>query len=148
MSYIREQCSSNKHYFESAAAHFCMYKELAELYGNDADTIITTILGSNMKKICIQPRNEKDAVMVPYINGTKAALTSLQTAMDYYSSSTELYLLDNKLSLAQSMVTKAEVVALQICLINQGHSKYGSICILKPEKDPKLVTYLVHHVLR
>lgn len=144
MSYLRDHYPSNKHYFETAAAYFSLYSDLGDLYTKDADTIVAAILNSNLKNIAYQSNSDRDPYYVTYIKSSKDILISLQSAMDLYASAAELYLLDNKLSSAQIVTGKAELIALQMCLINQGHGKYGSFCILTLENEPKLVNFFVN----
>lgn len=147
MLYLREYCPNEKRYYQLAAIHFSRYKELADLFYKEAESMIMTVNQTCVKFVACHPKSEREPNQLPYIKGTKETNTTLQSAMESYASAAEFYILDQKLTLAQAATGCAELVALQICLINQGYSRYGSICVLRANDDEKLANYLVNNYL-
>lgn len=71
----------------------------------------------------------QDEGCITFLRCSQSASTSLTIAMEEYSHAAENYLLDNKLNLAQRAAYNAELVALQIDLINRQIEKSNDRCI-------------------
>ncbi|XP_063702684.1 spatacsin [Culicoides brevitarsis] len=147
MLYLREYCPNEKRFYELAAIHFGMNKELGDLMFKDAENMVNAINQTCVKCVACHPKSDREPNQLPYIKGTKETNTTLNSAMENYASAAEFYIAAQKLSLAQAATGCAELVALQICLINQGYSRYGSICVLRANGDEKLASYLVNNYL-
>ncbi|XP_055638313.1 uncharacterized protein LOC129776604 [Toxorhynchites rutilus septentrionalis] len=160
ISYLHEHCPEQKEYFRLAALHFLMYKEIAELWETEAKSTIAKVISMH-EKSCPTTLSQSSTislkVVVSKLECTEYALSDLNSAMEAYMHAAENYLLDNKLNLAQKAACSAELVALQICLINQvlnektGPSEDVSLCtsvlnIKKDEKGSNLAFYVNHEL--
>jgi len=110
LAYLKEYNPKNgKELLRLAAHHFLMYKELAEMWTQEAQDVLDSI-GSTS----VEPGKLKCSQVLQ---------TSLQQAMENYTHATENYLLDNKLILAQQSVSRAELMAMQLDLCNKALEK-------------------------
>ncbi|XP_001360514.2 spatacsin [Drosophila pseudoobscura] len=106
LSYLREyQPKNGKELLRLAALHFLMYKELAEMWTEEAQGVVIRI-----QALAEQFNKLKCSTEVQNL---------LQQAMENYTHATENYLLDNKLLLAQQSVSRAELIAVQLDLCNK-----------------------------
>ncbi|KAI8037536.1 hypothetical protein M5D96_009689 [Drosophila gunungcola] len=115
LSYLREyQPKNGKELLRLAALHFLMYKELAEMWTEEAQEIVVKIqnIAEQSNKLKCSPEVQ----------------TLLQHALENYTHATENYLLDNKLLLAQQSVSRAELMAMQLDLFNKALEK-RQICV-------------------
>ncbi|KAH8402411.1 hypothetical protein KR009_011843 [Drosophila setifemur] len=113
LSYLREyQPKNGKELLRLAALHFLMYKELAEMWTEEAQELVNQI-----QALAAQSNNLKCS---PIVQGL------LQKALENYTHATENYLLDNKLLLAQQSVSRAELMAMQLDLCNKACEKRHS----------------------
>ncbi|XP_017024750.1 spatacsin [Drosophila kikkawai] len=110
LSYIKEyQPQNGKELLRLAALHFLMYKELAEMWTEEAQDIVNKI-----QSMAEQSNKLRCSAQVQ---------TLLQQALENYTHATENYLLDNKLLLAQQSVSRAELMAMQLDLCNKALEK-------------------------
>lgn len=149
LAYLREYCApqQGKELFKLAALNFLMYKDLAELWEQDAKEILnkihnTALLQDDTSSGLTQLRSNADMI------------TMLQQSLEYYVHATENYLLDNKLLLAQKSAAQAELTAMQIDLAHKaleravtssGHHLCLCVIKLKSREHFKL---LVNNELR
>ncbi|XP_062548854.1 spatacsin isoform X2 [Armigeres subalbatus] len=145
ISYLNERCPEQKEFFRLAALHFLMYKEIAELWETEAKSTIAKVLSTHEKSATMSgsPR-----AGFPRLSCSPAVLSELNGAMESYMHAAENYLLDNKMSLAQKTASNAELVALQICLVNQalaektGSGEEQRFCFsVLNIKDPEYFVY-------
>lgn len=161
ISYLHEHCPEQKEYFRLAALHFLMYKEIAGMWETEAKSTIAKVISLHEKNTSTTQANSSSAgprVAVSKLECTESVLSDLNSAMEAYMHAAENYLLDNKLSLAQKAACSAELVALQICLINQVFNDKTApnedipICIsvLNIKKDEKglNLAFYVNNALR
>lgn len=128
ISYLREHCPESTEYYRLTALHFRMYKEIAQMWESEARTAVASVLVDS------QFRMDEHGVVIPSFKYTPVDDTSpnvaafhlrcssdivvrLNVAMEGYAHATENYLIDNKLALAQTTASLAELVALQIYLV-------------------------------
>lgn len=110
LSYIKEyQPKNGKELLRLAALHFLMYKELAEMWTEEAQDIVNKI--------------QSMAEQAQKLRCSTQVQTLLQQALENYTHATENYLLDNKLLLAQQSVSRAELMAMQLDLCNKALEK-------------------------
>ncbi|KAH8305915.1 hypothetical protein KR018_003648 [Drosophila ironensis] len=120
LSYLREyQPKNGKELLRLAALHFLMYKELAEMWTEEAQEIVAKIEALT------------DRFMLKCSPETQSLL---QQALENYTHATENYLLDNKLLLAQHSVSRAELIAMQLDLctkeLEERHSNNANnVCL-------------------
>lgn len=111
ISYLHENCPENNEYYKLTALHFSMYKELAEMWENEAKTEIAKILSQSTVVIAVEE--------IPFIKFNEKILIVLTLIMEKYAHAAENWLLDNKLGLAQKSAFNAELIAMQIHLVKQ-----------------------------
>lgn len=113
LCYLREYNPKNgKELLRLAAHHFLMYKELAEMWSNEAQLILERVRNSA-------------AVGSAELKCSHELQQQLQQALENYTHATENYLLDNKLILAQQSVARAELMAMQLDLCNKAMERRG-----------------------
>lgn len=143
--YIKEYCPQNKEYLKLTALHFLMFKELAELWEEEMNSTIAKILSENQKHEEINQSNytndnngNNDKATTTTITKTSmmscslTVLNQLNEVLNMSIQTVENYLCDNKLRLAKKSASNAELIALQIDLINKAiiSSSQYCICIL------------------
>ncbi|XP_059218694.1 uncharacterized protein LOC106084269 [Stomoxys calcitrans] len=135
LAYLREYCApkQGKELFKLAALHFLMYKDLAELWEQDAEEILNHI--HNTMSIS---DDGGAATGLRYLRCTPDVINQLSESLQYYVHATENYLLDNKLRLAQKSAAKAELTAMQIDLANKSlenpptsNSNHLCLCVIQ-----------------
>lgn len=109
ISYLHENCPENREYYKLTAVHFAMFKELAEMWENEAKSEIAKIM-SNSVVIADE---------IPFIKFNEKNATVLTLIMEKYAHAAENYLLENKLGLAQKSAFQAELIAMQIHLVKK-----------------------------
>ncbi|KAM7361267.1 uncharacterized protein ACRADG_010893 isoform 2-T2 [Cochliomyia hominivorax] len=122
LAYLREYCApqQGKELFKLAALNFLMYKDLAELWEQDAEDILNKIFNTyNLNDDLVDNKLNKLKCNTEMIN-------LLNLSLEYYVHATENYLLDNKLLLAQKSASQAELTAMQIDLANKALEKPAS----------------------
>lgn len=149
LAYLREYCApeQGKELFKLAALNFLMYKDLAELWEQDAEDMRNKILITSSVADDAENKLSK-------LKCTADMMNFLNLSLEYYVHATENYLLDNKLLLAQKSSYQAELLALQIdlaqkALENQStpNGIYSCSCIIKL-KSREHFKLLVNNELR
>lgn len=99
-----------------------MYQEIAQMWESEAKQIITNLM-SDQKIEINEASNTKESesptITLFHLNCSYTVATLLTSAMNGYAHAAENYLLDNKLNLAQQSANMAELIALQINLVNR-----------------------------
>lgn len=146
ISYLNEHCPAQKEFFRLAALHFLMYKEIAEMWETEAKSAIAKVLSTHEKSSA--PVSGSPRAGIPRLACTPLVVSELNGAMESYMHAAENYLLDNKMNLAQRTASNAELVALQIYLINQamadktGQGEQHQFCYsVLNIKDPESFVY-------
>lgn len=121
LAYLREYCApqQGKELFKLAAHNFLMYKDLAELWEQDAAEILNKIFNT------YHLSEDLDGKLCK-LKCNSELLNLLNLALEYYVHATENYLLDNKLLLAQKSASIAELTAMQIDLCTKALEKSTS----------------------
>ncbi|XP_030556362.1 spatacsin isoform X1 [Drosophila novamexicana] len=115
LGYLREYNPKNgKDLLRLAAHHFLMYKELAEMWSQEAQSILDRVRSAASS--AAEPSKLKVSLELQQ---------QLQQALEFFTHATENYLLDNKLILSQQSVARAELVAMQLDLCNKALEKRG-----------------------
>ncbi|XP_073847548.1 spatacsin [Musca autumnalis] len=116
LAYLREYCApqQGKELFKLAALHFLMYKDLAELWEQDAEEIQVNV--NNTASLT-------DDGDIKKLRCTPDITNQLNKSLEYYVHAAENYLQDNKLLLAQKSAAKAELTAMQIDLVTKALEK-------------------------
>nr|XP_029720124.1 spatacsin-like [Aedes albopictus] len=147
ISFLNEHCPEQKEFFRLAALHFLMYKEIAEMWETEAKSAIAKVLSTYEKPSTVAGGSPKAGI--PRLSCTPLVVSELNGAMESYMHAAENYLLDNKMNLAQRTASNAELVALQISLVNQvlaektgpGAVDHQSCYSVLNIKDPELFVY-------
>lgn len=147
ISFLNEHCPEQKEFFRLAALHFLMYKEIAEMWETEAKSAIAKVLSTYEKPSTVAGGSPKAGI--PRLACTPLVVSELNGAMESYMHAAENYLLDNKMNLAQRTASNAELVALQISLVNQvlaektgpGAVDHQSCYSVLNIKDPELFVY-------
>lgn len=118
LGYLREYNPANgKELLRLAAHHFLMYKELAEMWTQEAKEVLDRV----------RSEAQIETGQRQLLKCSTELHSQLQQALEYYTHATENYLLDNKLIPAQQSVARAELMAMQIDLCNRAQEKRGSV---------------------
>lgn len=120
ISYLNENYPENTDNYRLAALHFLMYKEIAQMWESEAKAVITKIVTDKQFRMdvdVVKPTADEVPALF-YLKCSSDLATLLGTAMNSYAHAAENYLLDNKLALAQRTAHMAELIALQINLVN------------------------------
>lgn len=110
--YLQEVFPQNKEYQKLTALHFSMYKKLAEIWEEDADSGIKKVLLTCCFNVASTDVTSKPPLTI--MKCSKEILSILSQIMESLTHATENYLLENKLRLAQKTASKAQLIALQI----------------------------------
>uniref|UniRef100_A0A1Q3FGT2 Spatacsin C-terminal domain-containing protein n=1 Tax=Culex tarsalis TaxID=7177 RepID=A0A1Q3FGT2_CULTA len=145
ISYLHEHCPEQKEFFRLAALHFLMYKEIAEMWETEAKSSIAKVLSVYELRNPSTATSGSPKISMSRLICDPLAISELNSALESYTHATENYLLDNKLNLAQKTASNAELVALQLCLIeqakgdrtNSGEDSRTCISVLNIKKDEK-----------
>ncbi|XP_065367464.1 uncharacterized protein LOC135960161 [Calliphora vicina] len=118
LAYLREYCApqQGKELFKLAALNFLMYKDLAELWEQDAAEILNKVYNTFHLPDDTDGKLSKLKCSAEMVN-------QLNLSLEYYVHATENYLLDNKLLLAQKSASLAELTAMQIDLASTALEK-------------------------
>lgn len=128
ISYLHENCPENTEYYRLAAVHFMMFTEIAQLWETEARQIVSRVISEQLSReesVDSQQSSSDEAsvsaatITLSYLRCSSEVVKLLYTAMDGYAHAAENYLMDNKLALAQRMASMAELIALQINLMNR-----------------------------
>lgn len=114
-------------HYRLAALHFQMFKEIAQMWTAEATKLIDKIIADHVVEelaatAVIEHQQEETAagIRLAYLECSVVVAKQLTTAMEAHAHAAENYLMDNKLALAQRSANAAELVALQINLLNIG----------------------------
>lgn len=118
--YLQEVFPNNKEYQKLTALHFSMYKNLAEIWEEDANTGLEKVQLSYCFDEATSNVNTKSSVT--RITCSKEVVLIFNQIMESLTHATENYLLENKLMLAQKTASKAQLIAMQIDLVTKGLS--------------------------
>uniref|UniRef100_A0A1A9W2C1 Spatacsin_C domain-containing protein n=1 Tax=Glossina brevipalpis TaxID=37001 RepID=A0A1A9W2C1_9MUSC len=147
LAYLREYCPPKqcKELFKLSALHFLMYKDLAEFWEQDAQTLLTQIYTTAQV-----PEVSTTEVTKLYVSSD--ILTQLNQSLEYYVHATENYLLDNKLLLAQKSSSQAELTAMQIDLVNKALEQPSSgnrvtcVCVIRLKSREHFKDLICHEL--
>ncbi|XP_037954698.1 spatacsin-like [Teleopsis dalmanni] len=143
--YLREYCPTNsRELFKLAALHFLMHKDLAEMWEQDAQAIISNILTTakvtdpqlleQTSTTNLLASNSNTKTIIPKLSIGTEIITLLHNALDNYTHAAENYLLDNKLLSAQKSAYLAEMIAMQIDLatkaLNKTTTPHLCVCVI------------------
>ncbi|XP_074094881.1 spatacsin [Cotesia typhae] len=127
MEFCKKQCPDNKELFNLVANHFQLYTEVAIVWENKAKAVIRELL-QDIRKENIRLMNNLQTVIK--LTRNEKTEKKLQSAITYYTDATEHYLQDSKLNTANKCSHQAQLVALQLSLLNGVAVNHQVTCLL------------------
>ncbi|XP_039304859.1 spatacsin isoform X2 [Solenopsis invicta] len=132
LEFLKRQCPEDKELFTLVALHFRLYYEIALMWENEAKEIITKLISDILKEcgrgvtgIPVEIKFTKD----DYVQ------KQLQLAVTNFTHATQYYLQDKKLNFASRCSHQAQLVALQISLLNAVSQNQQAVCLLNLKRD-------------
>ncbi|XP_018364335.1 PREDICTED: spatacsin isoform X1 [Trachymyrmex cornetzi] len=132
LEFLKRQCPEDKELFTLVALHFRLYYEIALMWENESKEIITKLISEILKEC------GKGITGIPVeIKFTRNdnVLKQLQLAVTNFTHATQYYLQDKKLNLASQCSHQAQLVALQIGLLNIVPQNQQAVCLLNLKSD-------------
>lgn len=132
LDFLKRQCPEDKELFTLVALHFRLYYEIALMWENEAKEIIKELLSDALKdcgKGAIDISVEVKLIRDDNIQ------KKLQLVVTNFTHATQYYLQDNKLILARQCSYQAQLVALQISLLNAVPQSQQAVCLLNLKND-------------
>ncbi|XP_014476874.1 PREDICTED: spatacsin [Dinoponera quadriceps] len=132
LEFLKRQSPEDKELFTLVALHFRLYYEIALMWENEAKEIITKLI-SDASKEC--GRSMTDVPAEVKLTRNDNVQKQLQLVVTNFTHATQYYLQDNKLNLASRCSHQAQLVALQIALLNAVPQNQQAICLLNLKGD-------------
>ncbi|XP_011147988.1 spatacsin [Harpegnathos saltator] len=132
LEFLKRQCPEDKELFTLVALHFRLYYEIALMWENEAKEIIAKLM-SNVLKEC--GRGTTDISAEIKLTRNDSVQKQLQLVVTNFTHATQYYLQDNKLNLASRCSHQAQLVALQIALLNAMSQNQQVVCLLNLKSD-------------
>lgn len=131
LEFLKRNCIENKELFTLVSLHFLLYYEIALMWEDEAKAIINELM-SEVTKDYGKSTSTHQAELKLIANETTQQ--KLQTVVANFTHATQYYLQDNKLHLANRCCQQAQLVALQISLLNVASNQYAT-CILNLKNE-------------
>ncbi|XP_043488145.1 spatacsin [Polistes fuscatus] len=131
LEFLKRNCPENKELFTLVALHFRLYYEIALMWENEAKEATKELMSDLMKE---QGKAASSSRVELKLIKTESLLQKLQIVVMNFTHAAQYYLQDNKLHLANKCCQQAQLVALQIALLN-ATSNQPTICILNLKTD-------------
>ncbi|KOC59819.1 Spatacsin [Habropoda laboriosa] len=132
LEFLKRHCPEDKDLFTLVALHFQLYHEIALMWENEAKTVIETLILDAIKDHDkLQNAIQHDIKFIRTENVQK----QLQLTITNYCHAAEHYLKANKLNLAIQCSNQAQLIALQLTLLNAVPSDQQVICILNLKSE-------------
>ncbi|XP_063995284.1 spatacsin [Diachasmimorpha longicaudata] len=131
LEFCKKQYPDDKELFTLVSHHFRLYNEIAVMWESEATGIIRELIRETRRE------NVRTLMMNQSIKFTRNDGTErkLQCAITNYTHATEYYLRDNKLNLANRCCHQAQLVALQVSLLNGVAQGQQATCLLNLTTD-------------
>ncbi|KDR22519.1 hypothetical protein L798_02233, partial [Zootermopsis nevadensis] len=136
LDFLKQHCPEDRELFRLVSLHFSLFSEVADLWESEGCARVHTLLAVMGQQTATAP------VLLTNTEDTKLCLN---TAMVNFMHASEYFLQTNKLTRAMTAAHHAELVALQLSLINSLPLGQGADCLL--ELDSAQVAYMVTHKL-
>lgn len=126
LEFCKKQYPDDKELFTLVSHHFRLYNEIAVMWESEAKGIVRELIRETRRE------NIRTLMMNQVAKFTRNDNTErkLQCAMTNYTHATEYYLRDNKLNLANHCCHQAQLVALQVSLLNGVAQGQQATCLL------------------
>ncbi|KAF7989681.1 hypothetical protein HCN44_008355 [Aphidius gifuensis] len=132
LEFCKKQCPNDKELFTLVALHFRLYNEIAIMWETAAKIIIRELIKDTRKNTQKSPTLSQSTIKFIKNDDTEK---KLQLAIANFTHATEYYLQDNKLNLANKCSHQAQLVALQISLLNGTAPNQQVPCLLNLSVD-------------
>ncbi|XP_011684393.1 PREDICTED: spatacsin [Wasmannia auropunctata] len=143
LEFLKRQCPEDKELFTLVALHFRLYYEIALMWEDEAKEVIAKIISDILKEI---GRGLTAGIPVEIkLTRNDNVQKQLQLAVTNYTHATQYYLQDKKLNLANRCSHQAQLVALQISLLNAVPQNQQAVCLLNLKSDE--LERILSHVL-
>ncbi|XP_011880163.1 PREDICTED: spatacsin isoform X2 [Vollenhovia emeryi] len=132
LEFLKRQCPEDRELFTLVALHFRLYYEIALMWENEAKEVIAKLI-SDILKEC-----GKGITGIPVeikLTRNDHVQKQLQLAVTNFTHATQYYLQDKKLNLASRCSQQAQLVALQISLLNAVPQNQQAVCLLNLKSD-------------
>ncbi|XP_036147229.1 spatacsin isoform X2 [Monomorium pharaonis] len=142
LEFLKRQCPEDKELFTLVALHFRLYYEIALMWENEAKEIITKLISGILKEC------GKGITGIPVeirLTRNDDVHKQLQLAITNFTHATQYYLQDKKLNLASRSSHQAQLVALQISLLNAVPQNQQAVCLLNLKTDE--LERILSHIL-
>ncbi|XP_011500198.1 PREDICTED: spatacsin [Ceratosolen solmsi marchali] len=141
LDFLKRHCPENKDLFNIVALHFRLYYEIALMWENEAKDIINDLV-SDTKKEC--GRSLSNPQVELKFTKNESTEKKLQLIIANFTHATQYFLQDNKLNLANRCSHQAQLVALQISLLNGSSANQQFPCLLNLSNDEVSRTITQH----
>ncbi|KAL0117009.1 hypothetical protein PUN28_010108 [Cardiocondyla obscurior] len=143
LEFLKRQCPEDKELFTLVALHFRLYYEIALMWENEAKEVIAKLISDVLKEY---GRGVTGGIPVEIkLTRNDNVQTKLQLAVTNLTHATQYYLQDKKLNLARRCSHQAQLVALQISLVNAVSQNQQAVCLLNLKSDE--LERILSHVL-
>ncbi|KAL6259083.1 hypothetical protein P5V15_009005 [Pogonomyrmex californicus] len=142
LEFLKRQYPEDKELFTLVALHFRLYYEIALMWENEAKEIITKLI-SDILKEC-----GKGITGIPVeikLTRSDNIQKQLQLAVTNFTHATQYYLQDKKLNLASRCSYQAQLITLQISLLNAIPQNQQAVCLLNLKRDE--LDRILSHIL-
>ncbi|CAK9804301.1 SPG11 [Anthophora quadrimaculata] len=132
LEFLKRNCPEDKDLFTLVALHFQLYHEIALMWENEAKAIIgALILDATKNHDKLQNTAQHDVKLVRTENVQK----QLQLSLTNYTHAAEHYLKANELNLTIQCSNQAQLITLQLTLLNAVSHNQQVICILNLKSE-------------
>ncbi|XP_055374506.1 uncharacterized protein LOC129607502 [Condylostylus longicornis] len=114
ISYLREFCPNSQEYIKLVAIRFAMFSEIAEILMNDANQKLSTVL----TKYQTNEFNRAQDSFIKFLKFSPEIIKDLEEIRDSFAQAAENYLFDEKLRTSSKTAQMAQLIAMQLGIIN------------------------------
>ncbi|XP_034936276.1 spatacsin [Chelonus insularis] len=127
LEFCKKQYPNDKESFSYVAEHFLLYTENAIRWENEAKTVIRELIKEIRRERIRLMNNFNGPIKLTKKNRIEE---KLEMAMSNYTHASENYLNDDKLNMASRCSHQAQLIALQLSLLNSVSYNQEAICLL------------------
>ncbi|XP_044265423.1 spatacsin-like isoform X2 [Tribolium madens] len=129
LEYLKKFCPDNRDLYKIVALHFTLFSEVAILWEREAQNNVKNLISISKLEMQNNKLNidEEPFLLFENTQGTKICLNK---AMENYIHATDFHLQGEKLTLAMNSAKQAELIALQLALLNEVPVNTSVVCLL------------------
>ncbi|KAF4531594.1 hypothetical protein B566_EDAN010060 [Ephemera danica] len=140
LEFVRSRCAEDRELLRMVALHFRLYSQVAQLWDSEARTTVHRLLNITKLELGTKLFNQNNL-----LRASQDTVHLLKLAMQNYTHAAEYYLQADKLIKAMHSSHQAELVALQISMVNGVAAGQTVDCLL--ERESEGVNKLIYHQL-